>query len=192
MYTQEEDVYVGAVMVRDGFRKLPELRAIASSKYPGLPLSEMGIRINYRVVPTTFDIFPLHDFRTLFSPDSGFLDNLTSVISDDFIRDVRLMQRTLFVGEIFDGKYSSNIPYVMKSLLWDNSEFDYLDRLVGVSRPSANDLGSERTVDGLQGTWQLVGRRTEMGNPKLRKRIESLVKEERRRWSDVQGTWLTA
>ncbi len=191
MTSQEDRMFLHAVMVRDAVRKLPELRAMASRKYPHLPLSEVCIKICYRVVPTTVDIFLWRDFRSMF-PNQNIMANNLSELSDNGASRSQSRKRTMIVGELSDGSHVSDIVYVMASLLWDSLAYERLDTMIRAAHSSANDGGFERGVDDSQGTWQCVSRRTEMNNPKLRKRIEALVKEERQMWSDVQGTWLTA
>lgn len=183
-------MFLNAVMVRDSVRKLPELRDIASRKYPRLPLSDLCVKINYTVVPPTFGVFPLHDSQTIFPSDEAIANTLIKLSGD--AADIQRVKRTLIVGEISDGNHSSNMFYVMDSLLWDNSEYGRLDTMIRAAQSSANHLGSQRGARELPGSWQCVGRRSELDHPKLRRRIEKLVEEERRRWKDVQDTWLTA
>ncbi len=188
MYSQEDRTFLNAVMARDSVRNLPELRDIASRKYP-LPLRQLCVKINYCVVPPTFDIFPLHS-HTIYAGSDIITTKLRQVF-DDSAGTIRRRKQTIILGEISFGSYSRNMYHVMDSL-WDNSEYGRLDTMIRVAQSSANDLGTEGGIHDLPGNWQCVGHRTEMDNPKLRKWIKILVKEERKRWNDVQGTWLTA
>ncbi len=190
MFSEEDRIFIKAVMARDSVRKLPELIVMASRKYPQLPLSELCVKINYCVVPPTFDLFPLHNSQTIYASDDD-MSNFIKEVLDSSAGTIRRLKRTAIVGKISHGSYSTNMLHSMDSF-WDKAEYERLDRMIRVAQSRANDLGPEGGIHELPGNWQSVGRRTEMNNPKLRKRIENLVKEERRRWNDVQGTWLTA
>ncbi len=176
-------------MTRDIIRQLPNLRAIASRDHPQTPLKDLGIHISYESIPPVVKILSMGELRRIIIDNGSRHVNQKEVLTDEQIKNLRDQGISLVLMTLHRALQNrENILRNMMASIWDNPDA-WTSEMVNRSAdivPSHDDLQAQMIA-------QIPApMRTEKNNPKLRRLMDEMIEEERRRRNDIQGTWLTA
>lgn len=162
------------------------------SGLPGDSLTDLWVKINYKTIPITFDVYPLRELNHITQANDNDTYSLTT-LSDETLEQIRSEGATLLVGTVSCGNRNRVRLYVMKTPLWD-TDVQCLEIMQSSGRlsHSVSDLlvhciacnsGAFRGGSDFE---------SEADRAKLKRLRRHLIKEEQR-WRDVvEGTWLTA
>ncbi|KAI0064969.1 hypothetical protein BV25DRAFT_1914117 [Artomyces pyxidatus] len=109
--------------IRESLRNRPRLRAMAAGKFPDLPLSEIGVSVDYTKVPHTFDVFVLknHDISKDIRPSET---RTQEARSEGIIEKARMSEgrHTLIESMVSLGESTTMVMTLTASSLWEGED----------------------------------------------------------------------
>ncbi|TFY79555.1 hypothetical protein EWM64_g4455 [Hericium alpestre] len=120
---KEDRLFHHHLAIRDARHNMPRLHSIAARDFPGVPKANLGMSIDYTVVPPTYSVFALdkHDLSKDIKPGTS---RVTEARSESILEKAQMSggKTTLIESKICVGEGCSIVMTLTAQSVWESAE----------------------------------------------------------------------